>query len=252
MNRPAELPSILPFERSLERLSESWASHLNDAEDTLIQDSVVHRFEFAFEMAHKAMRRFLGFIRSSHEVRLLAFPDLIRLAADLELLREDWPVWKDFRSARGMAARCYGTEAAEKVIAVMPSFLEEVTFLRDRLRSGMSNRKMHLDMRSDHLEIVQDLLKRHIPEREVIACGSRTKGTARKYSDLDLAIMGDEPVEPSAWSELKYDFTESDLPFMVDLVEWARMNYDYMREAVRRDGIPVQQPEASSQRNADG
>lgn len=233
--------------------------HLNDAEDTLIQDSVVHRFEFTFEISHKAMRRFLRFAKGIDDISLLAFPDLIRLASEQDLLRCGWPAWKQFRSARGMAASSCGMEAAEKVIAVMPAFLEEVTFLRDRLCSGMHNREARLDLRTaqldllpKHLEIVQDLLGRHMPEREVIACGSRTKGTARKYSDLDLAVMGDKPVAPSALADLKEDLTESYLPFMVDLVEWSSMNYDYMREAVRRDGITVQKPVASSQRNADG
>ncbi len=107
----------------------------------------------------------------------------------------------------------------------------------------MSGESARLDIPPKQLAIVRDLLKKHIPDREVLAFGSRARGTARKYSDLDLAIMGDKPVTPrSSYRGLKEDLTWSMLPFMVDLVEWARLSDDWMLKAVRRDGIPVQEP----------
>lgn len=107
----------------------------------------------------------------------------------------------------------------------------------------MSGTAARLDIQPEQLAIVQDLLKKHIPDREVLAFGSRARGTARKYSDLDLAIMGDEPVTPvSGYDRLKEDLIWSMLPFRVDLVEWARLSDDWMLKAVRRDGIPVQEP----------
>ena len=47
---------------------------------------------------------------------------------------------------------------------------------------------MLIDIRSDHLQMVQDILKRHIPNHEVSVFGSRVKGTAKDTSDLDLCI----------------------------------------------------------------
>ncbi len=71
------------------------------------------------------------------------------------------------------------------------------------------------------LKTVQDILRRHIPDREVWAFGSRVTGKVKPFSDLDLAIIGSEPVPASILMELKEAFTESDLPFKVDLVDWA-------------------------------
>ena len=73
--------------------------------------------------------------------------------------------------------------------------------------------------------IVRAILLRHVPGREVWAFGSRvgTKDTGRvkKFSDLDLAVKGDEPLPMSMLAALADDFSESDLPYKVDIVDWA-------------------------------
>ncbi|MGB9406768.1 MAG: nucleotidyltransferase domain-containing protein [Terracidiphilus sp.] len=78
-----------------------------------------------------------------------------------------------------------------------------------------------LDLLPGELEIVREILRRHVPEREVWAFGSRVKGKARPYSDLDITILGDERLPLSTRANLAEDFSESDLPFKVDIGDWA-------------------------------
>ncbi|MGN7610538.1 nucleotidyltransferase family protein [Magnetococcales bacterium HHB-1] len=78
-----------------------------------------------------------------------------------------------------------------------------------------------IDIRPDHWEIVRSILKEHIPDREVWAFGSRAKWIARKYSDLDLCILGKESLDLERQACLEEAFSESDLPFKVDVVDWA-------------------------------
>lgn len=98
-----------------------------------------------------------------------------------------------------------------------------------------------LDLRPGEWEIVRDLLRRHVPGREVWAFGSRVKGTAKPYSDLDLAILGDQPLPLSARSDLAEAFTESDLPFKVDLVDWATTSARF-RTVIEGERVVVQTP----------
>ncbi len=60
-----------------------------------------------------------------------------------------------------------------------------------------------------------------LPDFEVWAFGSRVTGTARPFSDLDIAVIGEAPLPLSLMSELNEAFSESDLPWKVDLVDWA-------------------------------
>ncbi len=98
---------------------------------------------------------------------------------------------------------------------------------------------MLLDIRPDHLEIVCGILQKHVPEHDVWAFGSRAKWTAKDYSDLDLCIVTDKPLSFKLLGALAEDFAESDLPWTVDVVDWATTSASF-REIIERDKVVVQ------------
>ncbi len=83
-----------------------------------------------------------------------------------------------------------------------------------------------LSIRSEHVQELRRLIATHLPHEEVWAYGSRVNGTAHDTSDLDLVVRhpGDlKARQGAAFSELKEAFSESNLPFLVDLLDWARL-----------------------------
>jgi predicted nucleotidyltransferase len=78
-----------------------------------------------------------------------------------------------------------------------------------------------LQLEPKHLSTVQEILAKHLPHYRIWAFGSRVKHTAKPYSDLDLAIIGDKPLGLMTLATLEQAFSESDLPFRVDLIDWA-------------------------------
>jgi uncharacterized protein len=64
------------------------------------------------------------------------------------------------------------------------------------------------------------------------AYGSRVKGTARKFSDLDLCYQEEIPLEIIC--QIKEDLEESDLPFIVELVSWKQMRPEFQK-LIRED-----------------
>ncbi len=78
-----------------------------------------------------------------------------------------------------------------------------------------------LDIKPADLHTVQVILRRYVPARQVWAFGSRVTGNVKPFSDLDLAIIGSEPVPSLVLADLKEAFSESELPFKVDIVDWA-------------------------------
>ncbi|MFQ3633541.1 nucleotidyltransferase family protein [Roseiflexus sp.] len=78
-----------------------------------------------------------------------------------------------------------------------------------------------LDIRAEHLAIVHAILQKCVPGCEVWAFGSRAQGRAKTYSDLDLAIITDEPLPLQVLAMLEEEFAESNLPWKVDVVDWA-------------------------------
>ena len=92
---------------------------------------------------------------------------------------------------------------------------------------------VQLDIKAEELAIVKTILQQLVPDYTVWAFGSRVKGKAKKYSDLDLAIISEEPLDFLARDRLKEAFSESDLPWRVDLVDWATTRED-VRDIIRK------------------
>ena len=86
-----------------------------------------------------------------------------------------------------------------------------------------------------HWKILIDILNRYPYQFYVF--GSRIKGTAKKYSDLDLCYK--EEVPYSILSNIKETLEETNLPFSVDFVDWNNCTEDFQK-LIENDLIPLQ------------
>jgi predicted nucleotidyltransferase len=84
-----------------------------------------------------------------------------------------------------------------------------------------------LDLTTEQLEVTRAILRRRVPGVPVWAFGSRVTGKARKYSDLDLAVGSEQPLPLVVLAELENDFSESDLGFRVDVVDWVSASEEF-------------------------
>jgi predicted nucleotidyltransferase len=93
------------------------------------------------------------------------------------------------------------------------------------------------DVASVIAPVVQRIVERY-PSLSVLLFGSRARGSGRKYSDIDLGILGAEKLKLSQWAELKelVENHTADLPFTFDVVDLGRADRDFLR-AVTRDMI---------------
>jgi type I restriction enzyme S subunit len=109
-----------------------------------------------------------------------------------------------------------------------------------------------IDVRPDLWDIVQGILQKHVLQHEVWAFGSRAKGTAKPHSDLDLAVITSQPLSLDVSAALTDAFAESDLPWRVDVVDWAATSAAF-RQIIERDKVVVQsQPIRCPGRGAGG
>lgn len=84
-----------------------------------------------------------------------------------------------------------------------------------------------IDIKPEYLEIIKKILKKYISDCEVWAFGSRVTGTLKKYSDLDLAIIGNKKLSLKTLALLQEEFEESDLPFRVDFLDWNTISPEF-------------------------
>ena len=79
---------------------------------------------------------------------------------------------------------------------------------------GTSSLTSLVDIRPDHLEIVRDILLRHLPAGvKVWVFGSRANWTTKDSSDLDLALEGESKLSHKVLGALKDAFEDLSLPW---------------------------------------
>lgn len=94
---------------------------------------------------------------------------------------------------------------------------------------------LHLSL--NYQRIVKEILKKNIPNCKVIVFGSRITEHYKPHSDLDLCIMGTSPLALKTLASLREDFTESDLPIRIDIVDWATITPEF-RAVIKKNCYP--------------
>lgn len=87
-----------------------------------------------------------------------------------------------------------------------------------------------IDLSVNERRLVVEVLRANLPpEAKVWVFGSRVSVRARRYSDLDLAIDCGRPLSLDEASILREAFTESDLSYKVDFVDWHSIDDGFRR-----------------------
>jgi predicted nucleotidyltransferase len=97
-----------------------------------------------------------------------------------------------------------------------------------------------IDISPDYLSIVKNILSEIVPDAKVYVFGSRAAatGTAKKHSDLDLAVKGNGTIDKKVMRKLVTAFEKSDLPFRVDVVDLEATKENF-RVIIEKQAVPI-------------
>lgn len=98
-----------------------------------------------------------------------------------------------------------------------------------------------MDLSERHAASVREIIRRHLPNARVKLVGSRARGRAKPYSDIDLLFIEPGKLDPVVRARLRLAFEESDLPFKVDILEQASLAPE-LREQILADAIDLMMP----------
>lgn len=134
-----DILDLTPLDRAIARLREGWDRYQKDISDTQIRDGLIQRFEFTYEISHKMLKRFLESTSANPaEFDDMSFQDLIRSGNERGLLLSDWPKWRNYRDMRSKTSHTYDEDIALEVVAGISGFLDEATFLFQKLSDAQA------------------------------------------------------------------------------------------------------------------
>ncbi len=97
-----------------------------------------------------------------------------------------------------------------------------------------------IKLSDSELKLIKSILAVQIPGYKVKAFGSRISGKAETYSDLDLVVIGKSKLSLEQKAHLKDAFSESNLPFRVDISDWNTLS-DEFKKIIKNNNIIIQE-----------
>lgn len=130
-----EMLNLTPLANAVTRLTAGLVRYQKDIADTQIRDGLIQRFEFAYEISHKLLKRHLEAVSANPEqFDAMPFADLIRSGNEQGLLLGDWTKWRAYREMRSKTSHTYNEETAIEVVRGIPGFLAEARYLLAQLQ----------------------------------------------------------------------------------------------------------------------
>lgn len=194
----------------------------------------VREFKLILEQADSLLRdRIGGFLASGEQAADDLNPkDVFRYATKHKLIGseacERWIKYcENLSGAGGGDSEAFTGET----LKLLPSFVKDAKALSEILVSG-GTKTRKLDVKIRHKTDIERLIKRHLPGVEVWAYGSRATGGNHDGSDLNLVLRTADlsPVDDGGFSALTDALTESSIPFLVEIRDWARLPQSFHGE----------------------
>ncbi len=82
-----------------------------------------------------------------------------------------------------------------------------------------------------HFDIVKDILRQFELNECTFIFGSRAKGTAEKFSDLDICLK--KKIEKTEFRKIVDAFEDSDLPIKVDVILWDEIDDNFKNHIIK-------------------
>ncbi len=104
-------------------------------------------------------------------------------------------------------------------------------------------------LKDRHRAMLEALVHVNLPGVEVWAYGSRANGRAHDGSDLDLALRGPglAEIDPARLAAFRRALRDSNIPFLVDAHDWARLPERFRRE-IERERVVLVPPAGGGRR----
>ena len=91
-------------------------------------------------------------------------------------------------------------------------------------------------MMFDYIDIAKQIVLKQVPNDAfaIFLFGSRAAGNVKALSDIDIGILGTEPLPMIVQAHLDADLDESIVPFKIDLIDFYQVDKDFKKEALKK------------------
>lgn len=88
---------------------------------------------------------------------------------------------------------------------------------------------------NDTLVAIRTIVQKHLPDRtyKVFLFGSRATGSARRFSDFDIGVLGNTALPAGTLSDIQEELENSDIPYKVEVIDFTAVDPSFTKIATR-------------------
>lgn len=94
-----------------------------------------------------------------------------------------------------------------------------------------------MQLTPEQKQFILQTLQKFLPAVRILLFGSRYRHNAKPYSDADIALDTGHPIPLTILSELEEQFSNSDLPFKVELVDMQRVTAEFKQHILENSQL---------------
>jgi len=129
---------LTPLQKALKSLLVAIERTEREAEDDMLRDSVIQRFEYTYELCWKMLKRRLEMdVPSPESIDAMSYREMIREGAERGLI-EDPTAWFGYRQKRNLTTHTYNADVAKDVYKVALEFANDA----QRLLAALEQRNV--------------------------------------------------------------------------------------------------------------
>jgi len=85
------------------------------------------------------------------------------------------------------------------------------------------------------ISIIRNIVRARLPDQSYKAFifGSRATGKSRRYSDIDVGILGPEKVPGAHLTDIEQALDDSDIPYRTDVIDFTNVSDIFKQNAMR-------------------
>ncbi|MGV6852801.1 MAG: nucleotidyltransferase substrate binding protein [bacterium] len=128
---------LTPLSKAVETFRVALDEYDKDETNLFVRDSCIQRFEYCYSLSTKFMERHLKAVSADpDEIKQMTFPNRVREAYTIGVLKNSWDQWSGYRNARSISPKTYIGDNALQVINILPSFHQELQFMLGQFQAA--------------------------------------------------------------------------------------------------------------------
>lgn len=104
------------------------------------------------------------------------------------------------------------------------------------MEAGLKGVPMTHTIDSETKDKIIRIITALIPQAKIYLFGSRARGSASKWSDIDIALDAGKTIPLTAIDEIISIFQATNIPYKIEVVDLQQVNED-MKKAIEKEGI---------------